>query len=180
MAASSFDLEEDADTCASPSTDDGPGIPPEDQERIFERFYRVSGSAAGRHRSRPGHRARPGRAARRHALVVERPRLGQHLHRQSASRRLTAFKRTGSLSRARLDQSIVHELEQARMFFAVHRHHLDQHTLQTCAGVLVLIRKLAQMVRTRAFFLDQSDRGLNKLCSDWLLRRGDTGSAAGE
>jgi phosphoserine phosphatase RsbU/P len=37
---------DDADQVLISVTDDGPGIPLEDQERIFERFYRVSGSTA--------------------------------------------------------------------------------------------------------------------------------------
>ncbi len=39
-------LEEHADRVHISVTDDGPGIPQEAQQRIFERFYRVSGSAA--------------------------------------------------------------------------------------------------------------------------------------
>ena len=69
-AASRVEVEvRPAATACSPVGDDGPGIPPGDRVRVFDRFVRLDPDRVpqrGRHRPRPGDRAGDRCRARRH------------------------------------------------------------------------------------------------------------------
>ena len=76
--------------------DDGPGIPPELQDKVFERFFRAHGDRSGSSGLGPGDRARRGRepprhgearaAARRARRTLRRPLPSVGSRRQTSAR----------------------------------------------------------------------------------------------
>ena len=66
--------------------DSGPGMPPADRERAFDRFYRRAGSPRGRQRSRPRHRQGDRRSARRAEVRARRRARGRIAGHASLSR----------------------------------------------------------------------------------------------
>ncbi len=83
-------------------TDHGPGLRPDEADRVFERFYRADQARTRRGRRirpRPGHRGRAGRGARRHGHPGHHAGPGRHVPRHASARPGGAERRVRPVSR---------------------------------------------------------------------------------